>query len=84
MRCPRVIGPFILFLCLLGSLPPESGETKGLSGKAAYELPDGVDRPPLIQLAQKSGEKAVVDELFKKILGQGFLITLATADELRA
>ena len=84
MRCHRVIGPFILFLSLLGSLPPESGETKGLIGKAAYEPPDGEGRPPLIQLAQKSGEKAVVDELFKKILGQGFLITLATADELKA
>ena len=84
MRCLRVIGPFILFLSLLGSLPPESGETKGLIGKTAYEPPDGEGRPPLVQLAQKSGEKAVVDELFKKILGQGFLITLATADELKA
>jgi len=84
MRCKRVIGPFILFLSLLGSLPLESGETKGLTGKAAYEPPNGESRPPLIQLAQKSGEKAVVDELFKKILGQGFVIALATADELKA
>ncbi|MGH7206648.1 MAG: hypothetical protein ACREI2_10630 [Nitrospiraceae bacterium] len=84
MRCERVIWSFILFLSLLGSLPPESGETKGLPVEAAYEPSNGESRPPLIQLAQKSGEKAVVDELFKKILGQGFVITLATADELKS
>ncbi|HET8579719.1 MAG TPA: hypothetical protein VFL31_01860 [Nitrospiraceae bacterium] len=84
MRGKRVIGSIILFLSLLGSIPPESGETKGMTGKAAYEPPNGESRPPLIQLAQKSEEKAIIDELFKKILGQGFVITLATANELKA
>lgn len=84
MRSKRVIRSFILFLSILGAIPPESGETKGLPVEAAYEPARGESRPPVIQLAQKSGEKAVVDELFKKILGQGFVITLATADEMKA
>jgi len=84
MQSKHVIWSSILFLSLLASNPSESGESKGLTEEATSGLARGESRPPLIQLVQKNGEKAAVDELFKKILGQGFLITLATADELKA
>jgi len=84
MRSARGIMSFVLFLSLLWSIQPDTSKIKGLTAEAAHEQAHRESRPPLIQLVQKSSEKAVVDELFKKILGQGFLIALATADELKA
>ncbi|MBI4401407.1 MAG: hypothetical protein HY581_07240, partial [Nitrospirae bacterium] len=79
MRDKRVIGSFLAFLSLLGSVPPVDGDPIALT------LHDRDKAVPtaVAQSAQQPNEKAVVDRLFKKILDQGFLVTLTTLDELK-